>query len=313
MTIEIEAIELNNGFFIKRKGNNYRNHNFPSAFSYNDGMTLHSTHSSDWQFIARKITSVTDVVSGEKINERFELKNPEMESDHIPLLMPKEEVTCCDCSHFFCGCDWKDDYSHLRSLYTYLYDTLPDSTKPVEFTWTTVGKATVDFEYTDFMLNIGKDHSSDPATPRKLGSLAEYKNIEDSILYPSVMCSELPCMLPSNRWYAVIRAHINSNIDPRFAYVSSNYKFCLTVKKKCFKTIEESVLSVGKKALRAEEVVIFETSPSSYNAYSVIPPISGENYQDLMEKINFYLSALMEKINKPTCVCDKCNGHGYVY
>ena len=44
----------------------------------------------------------------------------------------------------------------------------------------------------------------------------------------------------------------------------------------------------------------------------IAPTITGENYQELTDKIEKYLEELMKTINKNYCECPKCNGCGIV-
>ncbi len=44
----------------------------------------------------------------------------------------------------------------------------------------------------------------------------------------------------------------------------------------------------------------------------IAPSIDGENYVDLQNKVENYLSELMKQINKNYCECPNCKGWGIV-
>lgn len=304
--IEIKAIEIENGFFVKSS-------RVLTNFILNGGMKTQKSYDSGWLFVPRKITDIKSIVKGERINERYELKNPEMVSDHIPLIMPKDEVMCCSCKSFFCGCEWTDDYSHLRSLYKEAYELEEDTMKDEEFTWSIYGKSDKSFSRDGFEITREGSHYND-YRPTKYNIVEgfKYTNLEDSMLYPSVLKSTLPCKLSRSSWYNVVRYHIKARIDSRYAHITSDYDFCLTVKKRVLENVEDIVLYGKKRTLQERDITIFECAPKGYQSYTVIDEIKGDDYSDLVIKIKKYLHELMVKINTPTYKCDCCDGYGYI-
>jgi hypothetical protein len=118
----------------------------------------------------------------------------------------------------------------------------------------------------------------------------------------------------------IIRNHIKLNIDPKYARITSDYDFCLTVEKVIsHEPIPYSVVMGTKRRPRNEtryrnsrSIKIFQTSPEGYTDYPTQKPINGLNQKDLEEKVDLYLNELMEEINKPFIECEHCNGMGVI-
>jgi len=49
-----------------------------------------------------------------------------------------------------------------------------------------------------------------------------------------------------------------------------------------------------------------------YNDYPAIEPFEGTSHEDLINKIDTFLTALMKKINAPVKECSCCNGYGVI-
>ena len=65
---------------------------------------------------------------------------------------------------------------------------------------------------------------------------------------------------------------------------------------------------------KTETIIDFKNSTSiDYGKDCVkAPSIIGENYQDLQNKVERYLSELMTQINKKYCECPTCKGWGII-
>lgn len=63
------------------------------------------------------------------------------------------------------------------------------------------------------------------------------------------------------------------------------------------------------------EYEIFEMTndQDKYKGYTVIPAMVAESEAALNEKMNTWLTTLMEEINKPITQCPHCNGIGIVW
>ena len=151
------------------------------------------------------------------------------------------------------------------------------------------------------------------------------------IFFPKVLLPTRPCKLSSYQSYQIIRNHIKDNINPKYAEITSDYDFCLSVAKKIRLAEKEpyevdtnnSLFSERKRKPKYETryrtdrtIVAYETAPlkdnSVYKGYTKTEGFEAANYRELEEKIKTFLADLMEVINEPLVDCSHCKGQGVV-
>ncbi|MFW6016647.1 MAG: hypothetical protein ACOCRK_09425, partial [bacterium] len=103
--LEIDMIKTNEGCFITDNPDCYRSSKIEDL--YFDGKKPEETYVDKWYFIESYPKKVEKKLPNKRINERCELKNPELKSDKLPLIISSYE-------------ELNDD--DLRNLYSYKYD-----------------------------------------------------------------------------------------------------------------------------------------------------------------------------------------------
>ena len=149
----------------------------------------------------------------------------------------------------------------------------------------------------------------------------------DKMMFPDILLSERPCKLTSKQMYDITRAYIKDNIDNKYASISSDYDFCFEVEKKIKKYTPEEVTYYNifartkkqrntphTKIVKYRNETIFKmtNSISKYNGYPIIEEMTAKNETELKEKVDAWLSNLIEKINEPLVECPHCNGLGVI-
>lgn len=322
----------NKGFiYISFSGKGYYSSGFPNVQV--NGQEPSETHHGRWRKIeGDTITSITELGPYEYTNVRFELDDPILESEDIPLSIPAEEA--------FMYRD-EDDYEYYigkpciyypyRNLYTYKRDTL--LRKRVEVRdWEAVNlgeivSLEVD-KYSDKKFSVYKDTNWKHKGYKDvdLSSIAKYEDISQ-IMVPDLMIHTQPCSLSSPQTYEIIRKYVKENIAPKEARITSDYDFCFTVKKvvhvKPWTKRTEVFTATGKSYKRPkfktssvdtklEEIFEMTHKGRNYQGYTPIEGFSGKNLKDLEEQIKAYLDELIEVINTPVAECQHCSGTGAV-
>jgi hypothetical protein len=153
----------------------------------------------------------------------------------------------------------------------------------------------------------------------------------DEITTPEILKEERPCELSSAHSFAIIRAYIKDNIDPKVATISSDYEFCLSVEKRIplaekeTYTVDENFNFFSKRKRVPKMVtkyrverkkIIYEIAPRKdgkvYGSYPEAPIFRGENARNLKANIDEYLKSLIKEINRPLHDCPHCKGIGVV-
>ena len=216
--------------------------------------------------------------------------------------------------------DMEEDgrYENLRGLYELKKDVVPDTVSAVEFSLKLIAEIPSIKDYSKFSFSAGDKRG-----------LINKNNIEtyslDKILFPKILRLERPCFLSSKDSYDIVRAYVKANINNAYATITSDYDFCLTVKKKILLNKAESYLAdisrFGARKPKYEtqyrdsrEIEIFEMThkDSNYKGYTPIEGFKGSNADDLDKNIKIYLDELMAKINAPLKDCECCKGRGVI-
>lgn len=263
-----------------------------------DGETPEKTNKDRWF----KLMSIPKVVSAKqedkRINVRYELKAGYTATELMPQIITQEM-------------EQSEEYDEVIGLYNYKYDTIPGEYEPIEFEIKEI-YAREDFE---FVQNVYDAESS----------------LLTQIEYPEEAYQDKPCKIDSKRMLQIIRNYVKANIDTSVATITSDYDFHFEVKKKIPLADPYNILVdknnslfnkrrkpqwVNKMVSEKSSTIINlkdnKTSSDYGNDCVVAPSIIGKNYQDLQNKIEKYLSELMEQINKKYCECPTCKGWGIV-
>lgn len=289
-----------------------------------DGKDPRPTFDPMWVELDAKPSKIEKHVHNPAINHRFELKDPSMESPKFPAVLRREDV----CALIDYRWEWTEPFEHLQSLYAYKEDAQPDSLAPVEY------KIVSEVAFESFRdiggfsypvepeRGWGRDHRNEPITEKNVQN-----QLLDKILFPKIILSQMPCSLTSEQVYKIVRKHVKENINLKVARITSDYDFCFTVEKVIPLTKEEPYVvdenwnpfsrrkakpKMVKRFRRDRAVKIFEmtNAKDKYKGYTAIPGITGNDADDLKEKIDSFLKGLMEDINEPVKECAHCEGTG---
>ena len=246
------------GMFISDRVelSSYFSSKIPNLFF--DGEKLVSTFKEHWYKLSKIPQKVEKNKENTYINQRYELKAGFPVSELTPQTISRE--------------DWEED-SEISGLYSYKYDTIEGGLEEVEF----------DIEVLSEEENFYVEKPKYKSTPSLITALT---------VHPSLH-TERPCSLSGKEFYQIIRNHIKLNIDPKYARVTSDYDFCLSVEKVISHAPIPYTVDVGTKRKSNYQtryrhnrtVKVFETSPEGYSNYPTQKGISGKNQRDLEEKI----------------------------
>lgn len=143
------------------------------------------------------------------------------------------------------------------------------------------------------------------------------------------MLDEKPCYIPSSKTYDIIRSYVKQNIDGKYARITSDYDFHFEVAKK-IKLMEPTSYTYNAnsndkrrkpnwitKINQDREIPILNLkrllTDRDYGKNCTMPDaFIGENYNDMIEKMNKYLEDLIQSINEPYKECEHCKGWGVV-
>jgi len=252
-----------------------------------EGEKLVPTFKKDW-FILPKIPSLIQKHGVDKrVNIRWLLKEGYPVSEKMPAVVYQNPN------------DEDSNYNEVSMLYYMTFDTEPGSLESVEF----------EYELIDSEENFYVDKPKYSYTSSLITELST----------PNFLRSERPCSITGKDLYTIVRSHVKLNINPKHAKVTSDYDFCfgvskvleLAVPKPYTNNIGTSKRPRHIKGLTTHQnVLVFETAPAPYQSYTVQEPIHGKNYLDLEQKIDKYLSDIVEIINQPVKQCKCCSGSG---
>ncbi|WP_241639962.1 hypothetical protein [Rosenbergiella epipactidis] len=298
----------------KAKEGYYRNyHNSVIKSLVFDGSKATETFYEHWFEIPSFPKKIEKVISGDRSNLRFELKNPELESENLPMTIPYDDR------------DLVDDEAR-EALYNFKFDLVPDYLRNYDC---------------DLVLLCEVDNFRDapsfnyPAIKKFDFSDKKYtvtnKNVRhsliDLIVTPEPLRANSPCEISSKEVYDLVRQHVKDNINPRLARITSDYDFCFTVKKiipllkphtysyqDIFARTKKQRAKLHFKTDTSKEIEIFQMTneQDNYKGYTPINGFKAPNEWELKEMVDNFLSTLMETINSPIEVCPHCEGAGYL-
>lgn len=289
---------------------NYHCSNIPNLFF--DGEKAENTWSKRWYRIKQYPTKIERLEKAERINERYEIKDVENVTKKLPKSIKREDLE-------------NYDENIIDSLYCYAYDQEPDYMVDADVEVETVCELDKFVDFCDFNFKaIGKFNYDTKQYEVKKADI-QHQTI-DKIIFPEILLSNKPCKLSSKQMYDITRQYIRENIDGKHARITFDYDFCFTVKKIVPKLEPETISyqnvfartkkernKIYYKTVESKEIEIFQMThnQANYKGYTAIGEIFGNTELELKEKINQWLSELIEIINKPLTQCKHCKGTGY--
>lgn len=315
--MKILAVKTSNGYFIK-----------PEEWCGNtlfDGKEAEETFNKEWFLIKNKPKTVEEKVSRPSINYRYELKDISLESDKIKRIFSISDVVANPNSSIY-DWYWKDEYSHLSSMYDLKYDKQEPELKKIDFTFDVVCEIN-NIPYTKMDYKVQHTYSYDgyySITERGIKH-----QLIDTIVFPEIVLPALPSALSSKDTYKIVRQYIKENINPSVAEITSDYDFCFAVKKKIplCKPIKYTVDANNSIFQRKKRKPIYVTrfekerllecfemtnKEDNYKGYTPIEGIRGNNHEELKKNVDRYCKELIEFINTPLKDCPHCSGMGII-
>ncbi|NSK75318.1 hypothetical protein [Blautia massiliensis (ex Durand et al. 2017)] len=263
-----------------------------------DGEVPEKTNKDRWF----KLNSIPKVVAAKqedkRINVRYELKAGYTATELMPQIITQEM-------------EQSEEYDEVIGLYNYKYDTIPGEYEPIEFEIKEI-YSRENFEFVPNKYNAKTD-------------------LLTQIEYPEEAYQDKPCKLDCDEMLKIIRNYVKANIDTNVADITSDYDFHFEVKKKIALADPYNILIDTNNNLfskrkrkpkwvnrmishKTETIIDFKNSTSTDFGKDCVkaPSIIGENYQDLQNKVEKFLTELMSQINKKYCECPTCKGWGIV-
>lgn len=287
--LNLIAIQTDNKIFIK--DNESYSSKIPSLFF--DGEGAEKTYKQYWYSIKSLPEKIQQQGRDQYENIRYELKAGFPESKLTPKVI---HMTSLD----------ETEYEEVCGLYEKKYDIKKGELEDVEFKIDIIAKRDR-FEF------IKKDFE------------VRYNLLDELNTHPDLL-DEKPCYIPSDKAFETIRQYVKSHLDGRYANITSDYDFHFEVVKKIklAESIEKTVnKNEGTRKRKPNWVTTYQENKtvsvlniktpkgSDYGRGCIIPkPFVGENYEDMVNKMNQYLKNLVHEINTPYEECPHCKGWG---
>lgn len=289
-----------------------------------DGEKPGSTFHPNWVLVGHDPVKISHMQHQPRINYRYELIDKTLESERFPAVLVRDDVA----SYIDGEWQWKAEFSPLRSLYNLAYDEQPDIEVDDPFELLVVASVETVSTPEKFKYVVAAGHWKSDGKTIIVNCAIEHQ-LFDNIVFPSLLIHEQPSRLSSKDSYRIVREHIQNNINPFAAKITSDYDFCFTVQKRVPKAnpyhykvdVNNSIFDKRKRKPKYENRVQSETllpcfemtwSPENYKGYTPIPGFEAENETALKEVIDSYLEHIMAVINEPMKECPQCCGVGYL-
>ncbi len=261
------------------------------------------TNKKGWYELPRLPKTVQKKISPTPVISHYKLKDGFVSTNKLP------ETVSAD---FFEYDDDIEEYSNseIKGLYEAVLEKKEPFLENVEFEISTIAHKNSNWKFVNAPPNV------------------QHYLLDEITKHPAVLQDER-CFLSTEESYKRIREFVKTNINPRVAYVSSDYDFHFEVSKKIIlhekEKYQRNVKPFAKRPKYVDDyrthrnVSVYDIIPNeakreSYRKNSsVAPKFEGSNYEDLENNINSYLTELIEKINEPLKDCPHCKGRGVVY
>lgn len=317
--LTINVIKANDGCFI--------NGDFIiTNYLFNDSKEYESTYLSNWFFIKhvpKEIKAIKKKVVRKLVLDKEKSK---LLSIKLSNIIDENEM---DEYGYFDACDefiWNEKHKALEYFYNTVIEKI-EYTEKIQFKLIMLG--TINGSFKDSKIQFPTYDSF-----KNNYFIINNANVEhqliDKIIFPKPMLQDYPCKLSFKQIYDIVRHHIKTNINPKYAKIESDYDFCFSVKKIlnivnpyeetfCANRFEIALKKERKPKYKKRLITqttkqIFEMtySPEDYKGYTPIEPIIGKNHKDLKEKVDNLLKNIMEIINRPLNQCPRCEGSGVI-
>ena len=315
--IKIMVVKTDKGCFISdcfaTSGYDYNYHKSVIERLLFNGKLPAATYYPNWYYIEEYPTLIQIEKAGNAINKRYELNDKSIATDKMPEIIPYEK---------------KEDYNYdvIENLYSFKYDREPNYLEeyPCEIQ---VVCEVYNYTFPPQIEYTGIHKWNYSNTPYTIKNADVQHQMLDKMIFPAVLLHESPCKFTSKQMYDITRQYILEHINNSVAKITSNYDFCFTVKKiipliepetirfqNVFARTKRERNKIHTTVKKYDEKEIFEMtySPENYRGYSAIPEMCANSETELKEKVDKWLSDLIEIINKPLCQCPECNGTGYI-
>jgi hypothetical protein len=288
--IRLLILKTNNKFFVTDNVDGMSYFNSRIGHLFFDGEQLQRSFKDNWYSMSKIPTLVQTKLPRTSINHRFVLRD-EISAPLLNTLPPVIVGETLDGT----------EYESIYGLYVRQCDYVDGGFENVEFEYELIS------EDNEFYLEKPKY----PYSVNILTQLTTHKDLRVN----------RPCKINTEDLYKIVREFVKTNINPKYARITSDYDFCFTVKKLIplseTKTYQADISRTKKqrwvtKYVNEREVTVFEMAPKAYQHYTVIQPIEGNNYQDLEKNIDDYLTKLITYINEPLVDCPHCKGRGVI-
>lgn len=321
----VETIKTENGAYFKHSSDGHYTGNSSLSPYLFDGKRLEKTNHPLWMRGERIPKRISRFVSQPNSNYRYELIDSAFITENTPMVIPLVEAGeySKDTSDFV----WNEKYAKYAKLYALKWDENPNKEIDIEFEIKIILEIDFIKEYAGFSYPVQRTQWAHEGYTQITQRDVRH-NVIDHIVFPGIVLQGRECKLTSEQSYKIIRKHVQDNINPKYAVITSDYDFCFTVCKKIplVKPIEYrvDVSRFGARKPKMEtrmrldrSVEIFKMGHSGnngpYKGYEAIDGFQGANIEELKKNIDEFLSTLMEKINEPLCDCPKCNGAGVIF
>jgi hypothetical protein len=248
----------------------------------------------------------------------YELKVPALACEEIPLNLSKDDISIDDD-----GC-WTY-YSEYTALYKPVITESEEYWKDEEFEVDIVREIVIENYDKPSDMQIVRYNGYDKPFTYNLSTVVSYGEL-DKLLTPEFLLYSRPCTISPENMYKIVLQHVRENIDGKCAEITSNYDFCMAVKRnvkvKPYTEKTEIRKQNGKRYsipkfttrdIKHKQEEIFNLAPKAYQSYNIASGWSADSFQDMKDQIKVYLEGLMEIINKESCECIACGGFGVVF
>lgn len=320
--VKIKAIKTDVGYYcqVDFSRSSYDSHCLQNYFF--DGKKAESTFSTHWAKIAKVPKKIEEEHSQTPTNYRYELIDKTLESGKFPAVFLREDVASYDSEDGYWR--WMDKFAHLKSLYIEKSDPRPNLMVNVDFEFNICLELDNLKEYGGFSYPVQRTRWENEGFVSLTDKEVQHDLI-DTIIFPDIILPARKSELTSEQTYKIIRKHIQDNINPKYAHITSDYDFCFTVKKKIHLAkkvpYQRDVSNYGARKPKYvtdyrenREIEVYEMTHanSNYKGYTPIEGFKGKNIEELKENIDNYLKDLMDKINEPLVDCECCKGAGVI-
>lgn len=193
-----------------------------------------------------------------------------------------------------------EEYEEVKFAYLLHYDIIEEHLKDVSFE----------------LITLESDGNYIP----KYISFTPFFSVKDMITTPKVLLLSKPCAVSGKELYKLIRDHVKRNINPKVAKITADYDFCFTVEKIIdiepykiqYNVSKTKTPRYQEKLITQTNLVIYKNSPDGYHDYPKQEDWFANSCEEMQEKIDNFLTELINKINTPVKQCPTCKGYGVI-